>query len=248
MLVLSYLLLTGCIVDSETSPPLTVTLQLIGLLHDPSQDVRRTAALSLGKIAIPASAPALIEALNDPDPMVRTFSAWALGEIGEEVETNGALALVRLLGDQHIHVKHAAGEALGKIGVRQIIVKLLIDVLMVGGVESRRAVVNTLAQLEAHSAYNPLLAALEDEDSRVRQGSIAALSELGDRQVLPFLRKRLLLDPDIGVKAEASYRLGKLGDVDDLSTLQQSRDTDPNPFVHLWATWAIHNITPTPQE
>ena len=50
------------------------------LLQDPHPDVRRTAALSLGKIAESTSIPALVRSLNnDTDAQVREYSAWAIG-------------------------------------------------------------------------------------------------------------------------------------------------------------------------
>lgn len=39
-------------------------------------------AIALGNIGDPIAVPALIEALADPDPVIRGHSAWALGRIG----------------------------------------------------------------------------------------------------------------------------------------------------------------------
>lgn len=43
---------------------------------------RRNVAIALGNIGDPMAVPALIEALADPDPVIRGHSAWALGRIG----------------------------------------------------------------------------------------------------------------------------------------------------------------------
>ncbi len=237
----------GCQADSTRNDPLTLTAALVELLQDPSPDIRRTAALSLGKIGHSAGTQGLAQALSDPDPLVREYSAWALGQIGEEVNTDAALAVVSALGDESPAVKQTAAKALGNIGIRGPMILLLIEGLKVGEVQSRRAVVDALMHLEGKDAYPALLAALDDPDPNVRQGAIAALGELGDRQALPLFRKSLLSDPNVGVRTEAAYRLGKLGDPTDLHSLQKAAKLDTTPIVHLWATWAINNITPVPE-
>jgi epoxyqueuosine reductase len=44
--------------------------------------LRRNAAIALGNSKDGAAIEALGNALNDPEPMVRSYSAWALGRIG----------------------------------------------------------------------------------------------------------------------------------------------------------------------
>ncbi len=234
----------GCQADSTRNDPLTLTAALVELLQDPSPDVRRTAALSLGKIGHSAGTQGLAKALSDPDPLVREYSAWALGQIGEEINMNAALAVVSALGDEHPAVKQSAAKALGNIGIRGPMIPLLIEGLKVGEVQSRRAIVDALMHLEGKDAYPALLAVLDDPDPNVRQGAIAALGELGDRQALPLFRKSLLNDPNVGVRTEAAYRLGKLGNQADIPSLQKAAKQDTTPIVHLWTTWAISNITP----
>ena len=236
----------GCQAESTPHDPLTLTAILVEQLHDPSPDVRRTAALSLGKIGHSAGTQGLVKALADPDPIVRQYSAWSLGQIGEAVNTDAAIALVSALGDADMAVKQAAAKALGNIGIRDPIIPLLIEGLKVGEVKSRRAVVEALMQLEGKSAYPVLVDALADPDPSVRQGAIAALGELGDRQALPKFRTLLLKDQNVGVRAEAAYRLGKLGDLEDIPSLQKAAHQDTTAIVHLWTTWAIDNIAPTP--
>ena len=236
----------GCQADSKQNDPLSLTATLVELLQDPSSDVRRTAALSLGKIGHSAGTQGLVKALSDPDPLVREYSAWALGQIGEEVNTDAAIALVSALGDEQQSVKNTAAKALGLVGLREPMIPLLVEGLKVGEVQSRRAVVQALMQMEGKDADSALLTALKDPDSQVRQGAIAALGELGDRRVLPTLRKILLDDRDVGVRTEAAYRIGKLGDQADLPTLQKAAKEDTTPIVHLWTTWAIENISSVP--
>lgn len=233
--------------EAPVGDPQNVTARLVALLQDPSRDVRRTAALSLGKIGHVAGATCLVQALSDPDFQVREYSAWALGQIGEDVNDESAIRLAGALGDGHRSVRRAAAQALGKIGSRQPVIAILTQTLAVGESDSRRAAVEALAQLEAKSAYPALRKVLTDQDPAVRQDAVAALGELGDRRVLADFRERLLFDVDPGVRTEAAYRLGKLGDPGDhaeLQTLDEAARNDVSPGVRLWAGWARMHIGP----
>lgn len=243
LLALCVSLTVSCQLETPPGDPFTVTARLVTLLEDPSDDVRRTAALSLGKIGHAAGATALVQALSDSDPQVREYSAWALGQIGEEVNAPAVIGLVESLGDEHHAVKRAAARALGHVGPGQPVIALLTESLAMGTVGSRRAVVEALMQLEAKGAYGDLQKAFTDSDPLVRQGALAALGELADRRALVDFRQRLLFDADAGVRAEAAYRLGKLGDAEDIPTLELAADHDPTPAVRLWATWAMASIT-----
>ena len=243
LLALCVSLTVSCQRETPPGGPLTVTTRLVTLLEDPSDDVRRTAALSLGKIGHAAGATSLVQALSDPDPQVREYSAWALGQIGEEVNAPAVIGLVESLRDEHHAVKRAAARALGNVGPDQSMIALLTEALAVGPVGSRRAVVEALMQLEPKGAYFDLQKALTDSDPLVRQGALAALGELADRRALVDFRQRLLFDEDAGVRAEAAYRLGKLGDAEDVPTLELAANHDPTPTVRLWANWAKASIT-----
>lgn len=247
LLLIGFALGAGCQVEAPVGAPENVTARLVPLLRDPSRDVRRTAALSLGKIGHVAGATALVQALSDPDFQVREYSAWALGQIGEDVNNESAIRLAGVLSDERRSVRHAAAQALGKIGPRPPVIAILTQALAAGESDSRRAAVESLAQLEARSAYPALRKALTDQDPAVRQGALAALGELGDRRVLADFRERLLFDVDPGVRTEAAYRLGKLGDPGDhaeLQTLDEAAGNDASPGVRLWAGWARTHIGP----
>jgi len=234
----------GCQAESNRLDPLVLSTRLMTLLEDPDPDVRRTAALSIGKIAHPATEQALVNALKDPDPLVREYSAWAVGQLGEVVDNTTAMALVGSLSDKRLGVKMAAAQALGRVGLRQSVIELLHEAILVGKTESRYFAVEALMQLEGPSSYRVLVTALNDSNAGVRQAAVAGLGELGNVKALPALRKRLLQDRDMGVRTEAAYRLGKLGSRDDLRSLKKAMSTDPDPLVHLWSTWAINSIDP----
>lgn len=245
LLLIGVSLALSCQGEAPVGAPQKVATRLVTLLQDPSQDVRRTAALSLGKIGHSAATTALGQALFDPDHEVREYSAWALGQIGEDVNDEAAIRLAGVLGDARHSVKKAAAQALGKIGPRQPVIAILAQTLAVGEEDSRRAAVEALMQLEAKSVYPALREALTDPEPAVRQGALAALGELADRRALFDFRQRLLFDSDAGVRTEAAYRLGKLGDPKDLQDLDRAARNDASPIVRLWANWAKANITDT---
>ncbi len=246
LLALSIILWTACEAESPVQDPVTLTATLKVLLEDPDPGIRQTAALSLGKIAHASGLEALVFSLKDSDPLVREYSAWAIGEIGEEVGEQAAIGLVAALGDEEPAVKHASAQALGKIGPKESVIDVLAQALSVGKVASRQATVEALIELESARVYPALVDVLQDPDPAVRQGAVAALGELGDVQALPEFRKRLLYDSDVGVRTEAAYRIGKLGGKEDLATLQRAADRDATALVHLWAVWAMENITGEP--
>ena len=241
------LLGAGCTVESPPQPVQTVVPTLITLLQDPSPDVRRTAALSLGKIAEPNSIPALVTSLNnDADARVREYSAWAIGQSGTTLSDEAALALVTALGDEMPNVKHAAAASLEYAQPQKPLLQLLRQAMAISEVETRIAIVRALSEFGTPSAYSLFLQALKDSDPRVRQTAVAGLGELGDPRAIRMFRKILLNDDHEGVRTEAAFRLGKLGTKTEVYSLRKAIQTDPTPNVHLWASWALREIESAP--
>lgn len=239
VLFLFWLSTSGCIASASSPGPEAVVSDLVALLHSPQPDTRRTAALSLGKIALPESAAALIQTLRDPDPLVRQYSAWALGNIGEYAPVETALALAALLYDPLPDVVDTVAEAIGKMPASARVTERVIEAVHDPRVTTRRAAVKALRWMEASSAYDVLVQALKDPDTQVRQGAIAALGELGDRRAVTAMQDRLLHDSAVGVRSEAAYRLGKSGSLSMLPVLQRAVSGNAESSVERWARWAI---------
>ena len=232
---------TGCYEASAPTQPDVVVGQLMRLIHDPDPDVRRTAALSLGKIGRPEAAPSLIAQLSDKDSLVRQYCAWALGNLGEEIVEFAGPALVNRLSDAEADVRAAAALALGRLGASERIVRLILDIAQHGQSGARLAAIQALGWLEAPQSFPTLIQSLNDRDPRIRQAAIAALGELGDMRSTPFLVKRLTKDSDPGVRSEAAFRLGKLGGRSATRALQAAA-RDPDPRVRQWARAALESI------
>ena len=94
-------------------PPPPPVPNLVDLLTDPEPQLRRRAALAIGRVGLSEGVVPLIEALNDPQVEVRQMAAFALGLIRDEAATD---ALVEALADPAPLVQGRAAEALGRIG------------------------------------------------------------------------------------------------------------------------------------
>lgn len=77
-------------------------------------DLSETAADALGRIGAPA-VPALVQALQSPEPIVRQRAAEVLARIGPEA-ASAVPYLVRALHDPHEPVQRMAARALGQVG------------------------------------------------------------------------------------------------------------------------------------
>lgn len=239
-------LLSACDRDEPPRSPDTIVSYLASLLADTDPEVRRTAVEGLGKLGQSGAAETLVKALNDPDPAVRRTSAWALGQLGEDAADLALSPLVDRLSDPAEQVRLSAARAIGEIGGTEVVVERLAQALKASDATTRRAAVHALLSLDALPAYPALVGALRDDDAEVRQGAVAALGELADSRAIPLLRERLLRDPAIGVRAEAAFRLGKIGDRAVVADLEKVAAGDADAGVRRWARWASEQISSSP--
>jgi len=157
--------------------------------------VRRRAAEALGEIGDKRAVEPLIEALKDSDKDVQKGAAKALGEIGDERAVEPLIeALRHIYYPDHIGWEDRyMGEFDDWIG----------DMHLQGVVE--RALVKI-----GEPAVEPLIQALKDGYSHVREGAAKALGEIGDiRAVEPLIQA--LKDEDSDVRKIAAEALGKMG-------------------------------------
>ena len=86
---------------------------LLVLLGDPEPQLRRRAALAVGRVGLAEGVEALALALQDPEVEVRQMAAFSLGLIGHDTATE---ALMTAMDDAEPIVQGRAAEALGRIG------------------------------------------------------------------------------------------------------------------------------------
>ena len=230
----------GCYVDTPSGAPETVSRRLVELLADPDSDVRRTAAEALGKVGHKSSNASLIVALNDPDARVREAAALALGRLGDG---KSGMALAGHLADFAEPVRMASALALGEIEFSADREAQTLAVLRHPQGSARIAATRALLSLDTVSLSADLIKALRDPDAGVRQGVAAVLGESGNPGAVSHLRSLLRTDGAASVRAEAAFRLGKIGDNGVLAELSRAAEADPDMMVRGWARWAVQQIT-----
>lgn len=238
--LLLYSVMYGCYVDTPSGTPETVSRRLVELLADPDSDVRRTAAEALGKVGHKSSTGSLIMVLDDPDARVREAAALALGRLGDG---KSGMALAKHLDDSAESVRMASALALGEIEFSADREAQTLAVLRHPQGSARIAATRALLSLDTVSLSADLIHALRDPDPRVRQGAAAALGETGNLGAVSHLRSLLKTDVAASVRAEAAFRLGKIGDHAVLAELSRAAEADPDMRVRGWARWAVQQIT-----
>ncbi len=231
--------LTACYSDTPPGDPEMVAQRLVALLADPDPDVRRTAAEALGKVGHRSASAGLIVSLNDRDASVRAAAALSLGRVGDG-ESGAALA--ERLADSDEAVRAASAMALGAIEISAVRESQILKVLHHPQGSARIAATRALLNLDTVSLSADLVGALHDSDAQVRQGVVAVLGEAGDGGAVPHLLLLLRTDASAGVRAEAAFRLGKIGTSDVLADLSKAAMADLDVGVRGWARWAIQQI------
>jgi HEAT repeat protein len=235
-------MLSGCYLDTQPATPDNVAKFLVDLLGDPNPEVRRTATEALGKVGVSLPPEYLARTLSDPDPRVREAGVIALGRLPAQRDVEKRL--LQALEDAAVPVSRAAARSLGELddaafSIGEDLVRLLKD----PDKTTRRAAIQALLQVEQPGAFSLLALATGDPDAEVRQGAVAALGEWWGAKAIPVLRDRLLHDTVAGVRAEAAYRLGKVGEGHLVKDLNRVAESDRDEVVRRWAKWASGQLT-----
>lgn len=132
---------------------------------------------------------ALIEAVGDPDALVRRTATQALGLLGVERAVPVLIAALT----QRDGPRLEAAQALGRMHATPA-VGALVGALCDPERAVRAAAAQALGQMGAAEAVLPLMQALEDEDGAVRVASSGALGQLGDARAVPALERAVQND------------------------------------------------------
>jgi HEAT repeat protein len=201
---------------------------LIKLLKNSFSHEADAAALALGKIGDVRAVEPLIQYLKE---MGSTAAEEALGNIGD---VRAVEPLILLLEHFNESVRRAVVVALGILGDARSVVPL-ISMLGDGNRDVRMAASESLSKLgqpmwekwvrgdkedwkrlaEAHeqSSAEPLIKALDDENSDVRVAAAEALGILGDAENVATLIRRIQVENDKIVLQSIIQALGELRDV-----------------------------------
>jgi HEAT repeat protein len=190
---------------------------LVDILQDQQQpaDLRYHAIVAIRSINAGLAVKPLIQALDDPDPGVRSQAALALGSTREKAHNTVAKLISLLETDPYEQVRGSAAEALGKIAP---------------------------ANPEVLSTLNK---ALEDRSWRVRRRAADALAKVGTgaKDAVPNLLKALD-NQNYTLRSSAAKTLGLLGPeaITAVSDLQKALQENDNPFAQGLAAEALGNI------
>ena len=235
----------ACIISTNSTEPVpekAIPL-LLKILEDPQPEQRRTAAQSLGKIGRKSAVPALIKAVKDSDPRVRHEAAWSLGMIGDDSEAT-RLSLIPLLFDPTPDVREAAAFALAQTGDANTGLSDLQKRLFASGTgsDTKRLAAAALGGMAIHASSAVVSRLLQDPDPIVRRWAVAALAEIADREEATPLSLILKKDPNPGVRIEAAFHLGKIGDAAARVALKAALK-DPDEHVRRLAESALQDST-----
>jgi HEAT repeat protein len=237
ILLLTGLGLLGCIISTDYTEPVPekAVLLLLQVLKDPDPVQRQTVAQSLGKIGRKEALPALIVALQDPDPGVRRQAAWAVGMLGNDSET-ARQSLIPLLFDADPDVRESAAPAIGRTGeagtsLQRLEARLLAQDTTSDSKRLAAAALGGMAIVGSSAIVGPLL---HDQDPIVRRWAVAAVADIADQDAATSLARQLKTDPSPGVRIEAAFHLGKIGDSTAREALTRALN-DPDEHVRLLA-------------
>ena len=198
---------------------------LVALLADREPQLRRRAALAIGRIGLSDGIIPLVSSLTDPEVEVRQMSAFALGLLGDETATP---ALLNALDDPEPVVQGRAAEALGRIGavdaapaigalVRTHVTAAFdldpddLSFPLSPEIEAFRLGLYALGALKA---YEPLADAVLQENGQPVLWwwpVVYALQQTGDPRALDALVTLAAVQGSVGV-AFAARGLGEIGD------------------------------------
>jgi HEAT repeat protein len=193
-------------------PQTTITLDAaLRDLTSRSPKARAAAAHALGDVVDPVerarATAALIVALDDDRPEVRTEASASLGEVGD---ASAVAPLVKRLDDGSPPVRQAAAIALGSLRASDGFAPLA-AALKSGPADLRFQAATSLAEIDPIAAYDPLVGALDDGDPQVLGAIALSLGAIEDGRAVGHLA-RLLDHRDAGVRFDAAYALAQLGD------------------------------------
>ncbi len=191
---------------AEPADPIEISRLVEGLKGWDREKVQANAD-TLARIGEPA-VPALIEALKDEDPGVRSNAARVLGDI-EAPEA--AVPLGELLNDSKHWVTRSAVYALGNIGTPEAVVLLKKALTHYRG-QVQEAALWGLDELQEQSAIGEISDLMVSaSDQYVRWRALYALRSLKEGEEISFLIKTLgSPEADVGRRRNSAVILGNL--------------------------------------
>lgn len=148
--------------------------------------LRNTAMVILKEIGAPA-VPHLPPLLQDKDDDVRKFAIELLSDAGAKDQAPGLME--RLASDPNPNVRGAAAKALGALGCREALPRLVAALKDIEWV--RFTVLEALSLLGDEEVVDPILGLLDDPSAATRRSAIGTLGAIGSRRASDALLAHL---------------------------------------------------------
>lgn len=152
----------------------------------------------------PEAVASLLEAIKDPNPVIRSNAALALGKIKDKKVVSALIDTAKQ--DENKYVRAAAVQSLGEIGDVSTLEPLVAMLKREYSERVRATIISVLKDYHEEKLINILVGFLNDEDSRVRANTTEVLGELGDEKLKQKIFP-LLNDPNNRVVANAVVTL-----------------------------------------
>ncbi|WP_268898975.1 HEAT repeat domain-containing protein [Geomonas diazotrophica] len=179
---------------------------LFAALDDDGAEVRRCAAVALGRLAPKGAAARVARLLDDEDAQVREGVLDGLQHLAAKDPDGVGAICSNLLRSRDARKRRDAAIVLGALGDGERLALLVKD----EDASVRRAAVASLARVELPQALGALSLSLSDEEPEVRAAAAQALAERGGDEVLAPLCVALT-DADPWVQTAALKGLTSLG-------------------------------------
>ena len=205
-------------IDWESTPPILQTIE--ASLADPAIPVRLAAVEALIETNDRAALGTLRGRFTpgvEPDPVVRTRMAHALGSLGDQAAIPSLVAAFENWATPE-PVREAAIGALEAIGGKEAVRPMMTMLKSRSGDQIAESilirVIRSVGRSGASDSVPDLVVRLNNPSAAVRAACVSALGEIGPlATVTPSLRG-MLTDADPEVRKAALAALGKLGDHD----------------------------------
>ncbi len=167
--------------------------------------------LSMGHAEEPGIEAALLEQVEDPDPLIRSFAARGLGA---SLTNTATAALLRLAADADWRVRVNAFNGLGQREVPSAVAGSPVWPRYAAGLADedkgvRLAALAALASCKPDEARRSLVDHLGHEHRRFREVALVALAAREKQEALPFIEP-LASDPEWSVRARLTEALGAI--------------------------------------
>ena len=213
----------------------------------PSHEVKRRAAIALGRLRDPEAVPLLVELLKSSSAAVRVEAAFSLGQLGEPYISRALLA--HLAEEQDLEVRLTLIEALSKVAVDTTLddvgaalAGLLDDDIPIVRAETALAIARLGHRGYRQTDWGARLAALlQDDGVEVRWRAAYALMRLADSSTARALRVALK-DRSPRVRMQAARALGAIHDEQAVESLVAVAHEDGDWRVRVDATTAVGKI------